>query len=358
MDYEIDFIRVGEESRNGDAIAFRFGNLAEGAPRAEQTVVVIDGGTLKSGQDLVDFIKTHYGTSRADIVVSSHPDADHASGLTIVMEELEVGELWMHRPWREEEVGQRIDIGRVVDSALKRSLEDASAVEQIAIRKNVPMKHPFSDGIIQHPNLIVLGPSQEYYSELVEQFDESITQYALRVASGVTFAHLLQRVRETWNDETLSEPIEGTSPKNNSSVVLLLHNNSQPIALFTADAGVPALTKAADFADTLGITLANSQFIQVPHHGSRRNVGPTILNRIIGSPLAEGQYKMKAFVSNAKNADEKHPSKRVMNAFHRRGAPVCQTSTNGNICYFSPGTCARQGYGPITHEPLYAEVEE
>ncbi|MBF4307570.1 MBL fold metallo-hydrolase, partial [Vibrio anguillarum] len=42
MGYEIDFLGVGEESKSGDAIALRYGNLH--GHRDEQTVVVIDGG--------------------------------------------------------------------------------------------------------------------------------------------------------------------------------------------------------------------------------------------------------------------------------------------------------------------------
>ena len=48
---------------------------------------------------LVDHIKEHYGTTHVDYVVSAHPDADHASGLEVVLEELTVGEVWVHCPW-------------------------------------------------------------------------------------------------------------------------------------------------------------------------------------------------------------------------------------------------------------------
>ena len=48
MGYEIDFLPVGDGARSGDAIALRYGNL-EGT-RAEQTVVVIDGGFTDDGR--------------------------------------------------------------------------------------------------------------------------------------------------------------------------------------------------------------------------------------------------------------------------------------------------------------------
>ena len=50
MGYEIDFIGVGQESKSGDAIAIRWGNLL--GPREQQSVVLIDGGFRESGHDI------------------------------------------------------------------------------------------------------------------------------------------------------------------------------------------------------------------------------------------------------------------------------------------------------------------
>lgn len=97
MDYEIDFLAVGDESKGGDAIALRYGNLT--GPRDEQTVIVIDGGYADTGQQLVDHITKRYNTNRVDIVLSTHPDQDHVSGLEVVIEKLYVGQLLMHQPW-------------------------------------------------------------------------------------------------------------------------------------------------------------------------------------------------------------------------------------------------------------------
>lgn len=96
MAYEIDFLAVGESERSGDAIAFRFGNLAN--PQ-EQYVLVLDGGTKTSGTQLVNHIKTYYKTSVVNAAICTHSDADHASGLTEVLENLSVQHLFMHLPW-------------------------------------------------------------------------------------------------------------------------------------------------------------------------------------------------------------------------------------------------------------------
>ena len=55
MPYEIDYISVGEGDRSGDAICLRFGNLL--GPRSEQTIMVIDGGDKKAGEELVERVR-------------------------------------------------------------------------------------------------------------------------------------------------------------------------------------------------------------------------------------------------------------------------------------------------------------
>src|SRR5271166_3292805 len=97
MGIEIDFLAVGDGSKSGDAIAVRFGNLH--GKREEQTVITIDGGTKESGDNLVDHIKKYYGTTVVDFAFLTHPDADHASGMSEILEKLTVKQVVMHRPW-------------------------------------------------------------------------------------------------------------------------------------------------------------------------------------------------------------------------------------------------------------------
>ena len=97
MSYEVDIRAVGDESKSGDAIALRFGEFI--TDPNSQRVVVIDGGFRDSGEDLVKHIKGFYETNTVDLVIATHPDNDHVSGLRVVLEEMEVLELWMHRPW-------------------------------------------------------------------------------------------------------------------------------------------------------------------------------------------------------------------------------------------------------------------
>jgi beta-lactamase superfamily II metal-dependent hydrolase len=125
--------------------------------------------------------------------------------------------------------------------------------------------------------------------------------------------------------------------------------------LFTGDAGVPALTAAADFAALNGISLKNIKFFHVPHHGSRRNLGPTILNRIFGNARAQDAQDWTAGVSAAKDGAPKHPHKKVTNALKRRGAAVHVTAGQ-SICYRHEAP-QRSGWIGLSPLPFYAQVE-
>jgi beta-lactamase superfamily II metal-dependent hydrolase len=352
---EIDFLAVGEASKSGDAIAVRYGNLF--GRRAEQHVVVIDGGYNDSGQALVDLIRTHYGTNYVDLVISTHPDQDHICGLEVVLEQLSVGELWMHQPWRHclnLSAAHRYGFGKAeLSETLTKSLEGASDVESIANRKGIPIREPFT-GVRSHDGAItVVGPTQAYYESLLAEIQPETAAARigglLRKAAEAVF----NLVPETPHTETLRDDGE-TSPQNNTSVITMLSFAGR-YHLFTADAGIPALTNALDALEPAGFTPGMFKFVQVPHHGSRRNVGPTVLDRLLG-PKGQSATHSTAFVSAAKEGAPKHPAKKVMNAFRRRGYHVLATQGTAKLHHHEAPD--RPGYVPVDPLPFYDRVEE
>ncbi|NUJ41228.1 MBL fold metallo-hydrolase, partial [Pseudoalteromonas sp. 0303] len=132
-----------ENTKNGDAIVIRYGK------EGNYKIMVVDGGTKESGKQVVEHIKNYYGTSYVDYVVNTHPDIDHVSGLVTVLEELEVGELWMHLPWEHSsEIRDMFKDGRITDNSLseriKNSLNKAHQLYEIAIQKEIPIYEPFA----------------------------------------------------------------------------------------------------------------------------------------------------------------------------------------------------------------------
>jgi beta-lactamase superfamily II metal-dependent hydrolase len=350
MAYEIDYIPVGDGDRSGDAIALRFGNLT--GPREEQNVVIIDGGFKDSGEHLVNHIKQIYGTNRVDIVISTHPDMDHVSGLKVILEEMEVNNLVMHKPWdHASEIKGMFKNGRItasgLEARLEESLQDASDLEALAAKKGIPIYEPFQgltgfDGVMH-----ILGPSEDFYKELLPHFRDTPEP-----AKELSFWEPIKKMAEEaikWIEDNflidlLDDDDDSASPENNSSAIVLFMIDGHKL-LFSGDAGKTGLHLAADYAEGINVDLKDLRFLDVPHHGSKRNISSKVLKRIKAST---------AFVSAAKES-KKHPAKKVTNGLQKHGATVYVT--NGMTLrqhYNAPD----RGWGNATPEPFHEYVEE
>lgn len=349
MAFEVDFIAVGDGEKSGDAIAVRWGNLA--GPRDQQKVLIIDGGTLEAGQNLVNHVTNQYGTTYVDAVLCTHPDIDHACGLKIVLEKLDFGFLLMHKPWDHAdeicELFKNPSTPKKLKEKLQKAITAAHDLQELCDDKGKKIYEPFTG--MTWDNIRILGPSRDYYQQLLALFRETPT--ALYPVPGI-LQKAVASAKEAieWVAEKMDMQYESlddsgvTSPENNSSVISLLTVDGHKL-LFTGDAGIPALTAAADYAASLNIRLDDLRFMQVPHHGSKHNVGKTILNRIKAS---------SAYVSAGANAP-KHPAKKVTNALLRRGTGVYVTAGVG-LCHFF-GTSGRNNWSPAPKVPFYDSVE-
>lgn len=349
MQYEIDYLPVGTGEKGGDAIVFRYGDFSD---PTKQNVVVIDGGTKDSGKLLSEHIKKYYNTEFVDLVVASHLHGDHVSGLTEIVNNLKVNKIAMHCPWDytneiKKMTNTQNTLGRL-ESKLEKSLKHLSELHDLAESKKIPIIQPFQ-GEQLIDGLFVLSPSREYYNELLANFGitpEVKTEH--KIESLLTKAKdVISWVAEELHIETLSDDYDDTNPENNSSLVLLFAIDGKKF-LFTGDAGKDALGKAITFAETNNVSLLNLDFFDVPHHGSKRNIGPSILNKL---------KPKHAFISCPPKGDPKHPSRKVINAFIRRGCNPCATKTQTINHNFGTAP-TRPGWVTITPESFYNQVED
>lgn len=346
MKYEIEFLPVGNGEKSGDAIIIRYED------HNEFKIMVVDGGTKESGEEIVKHINEHYGVNHVDFVVNTHPDQDHASGLSVVMDKMEVSELWIHRPWLyTDEIIDYFKDQRMTKESLANRLKDkfssAYTLEVIAKQKYIPIYEPYQGQNIGQFH--VLSPGQQWYlHELIPQFNKTPEQKT-------TLGELLERLEsvgrtiiESLDIETLGEDGD-TSADNESSVILHGLINEKGI-LLTGDSGLKALNEAYEYYPGLPMKL---NFIQIPHHGSRRNVSPSILDKLLGP---KGQTENKtAFVSASREA-KKHPRQSVVNAFIRRGCKV--VSTEGSTIRHKHKMKDRDGWVTATPLVFKSEFEE
>jgi beta-lactamase superfamily II metal-dependent hydrolase len=347
---------VGPQSKSGDAICLRFGpDLTSRYPT--QTVVVIDGGFSGDGARVVEHVRTHYRADKIDLVISTHPDSDHINGLHKVLDDIEVEELWVHKAWDHSQgMADLFSDGRVTDNSLgerlREALNGAHVLSEKATRQGTRVIEPFQGITDLSGSLIVLAPYVNYYEALLLNLLEN--RRSPSAPASIKEAAARASVYEWPEHETLTDDGE-VSTVNNTSVVTLFQYDNQKV-LFTADAGAGSLERAIDvLEDDYRIPTSSLNYIQVPHHGSRRNIGPTLLNRLLGRPLHHEEKLRVAFASAAVNGAPKHPSKRVLNAFRRRGAPVWVTA--GTHWCISHGV-QRAGWGPRDPEPFHFAFEE
>lgn len=346
---EIDFLAVGNGEKSGDAIAFRYGDFSD---PSKQNVIVIDGGTKESGKELCKLIKETYGTKTIDVVICSHPDGDHASGLTEVLgdEELTISHLLIHKPWEHSKTIRNLfHDGRITNDSLsdrlKAAYNYAHECVEIAEKRGINIHEPFSGLSYGDKTIRVLGPDKEYYQSLLPDFAKSPqTKVSTLQKSYSVIKEAVNWVKETLQIETLSEDGE-TSAENNSSTVILFEFENEKY-LFTGDTGIPALNRVLDYSKVKQIDISNIKFMQVPHHGSKRNISPSILNSI----------KCKIAYISASKDSPKHPAKKVINAYIRRGAKVYTTEGTGLNHHVN--TVTRSGWSAATPQPFYNKVEE
>lgn len=58
--------------------------------------MLIDAGNNDQEQAMLDYLRS-YGVNRLDVVIGTHPDADHIGGLDRVIDHLDIGEIYMPR---------------------------------------------------------------------------------------------------------------------------------------------------------------------------------------------------------------------------------------------------------------------
>ncbi len=331
---EIDMLSLGD----ADCILVSFWN----GTRAYR--VLIDAGNKCDAPKVRAFLRG-LNISTVDEVLATHPHDDHMGGLAELLSDttLQLGKLWCHIPHLHvesmEKVNNALRAAGTSEEAnrIQKSLETAEAVYGIAQQRQIFLEEPFEGkkiGILQ-----VLSPSVGFYEDLVSEFtepdrikaeDEAELRYRIQGAVEEGFAK--NGLVETGS--LLDDP--HTSPENESSVVTGFTHAGSTV-LFTADAGLCALTNVI-----AAYAVAGLGWMQIPHHGSRRN-----LNKC----LIETFAPKTAFVSAIGN--DKHPRRAVVNAFKNVDTKVYSTHypSPAHKRFYMGSVPPRVGY--ITAVPLW-----
>jgi len=367
MKCEVEFLPVGEATKAGDCIVVRYGE--EDAFQ----LMVVDGGIQVTGDELVAHLHKQFGEDvEVEHVVLSHPDNDHASGLRTLLEQVRVRNLWINIPWGFSELSlEYFEPGwtkETLSAAIRDEYSILVEIMDAAVAQGAAIHYALAGEVIGP--FTVLSPSVSNYALLLPQFSRTppAREGALEAADALInqpsgwlnkLYEKAKAVTQRWiTDRWAAEELKdgGTTSAHNESSTVLYANLGDKRLLLTGDAGVQALTWAVQFAHEHGLPLQQFTFVQIPHHGSRSNVGPTILNALIGPVVRPtDKPKFSAYVS-APVDDEQHPRLMVLNAFTRRGGEVF--STKGETKVHTGGFALRPGYSSNTGSIPFSDKVE
>ncbi len=293
-------------------------------------VILIDGGNKGDGEKVIihldKYILKGAGKTAPDLIICTHHDKDHIGGLITVVEHYgnNIGQVWINNPAEllssqayqtlKESFRQKSE--RKQYQVVLESLTNLDDFISIVGKNGIPRDHALYgqglfDGVIR-----VLGPSDSFYKSLLpgmENLDRYVSSEADYAYNSIFGTALINENLETNSPCPIVDEENSTSATNNSSVILeiVAKNNRY---LFTGDAGVQAFEDVETRVNLEGI-----YWLDVPHHGSRRNLSSRLIDTM--SPKV-------CFIS-AKGG-HKHPRRALVNCLKKHGAKVYGTHKGGN----------------------------
>lgn len=310
-------------------------------------VILIDGGNKSQGGDVIKHLDKHIlpatGKTAPDLIICTHHDKDHIGGLIAVVEHYKnlIPEIWVNNP------AEHISSYRY--QALKESFKKKSAEKQYEVimeslqnvddfitlvdKYNIPRK-PALYGQNKFNGIVkILGPSDAFYKSLLPGMD-NVEEYVSQEAK-----YAYNSLFPNQNPDLLLEGVSpcpivdaenSTSATNNSSVILQITARENKRFLFTGDAGVQAF-EDVETHDSLD----NLFWMQVPHHGSRRNLSSKLIDKM--SPKW-------ALISAKGGKENKHPRLALVNCLKKHGAKVYSTHKGGSKWHHIGNFPPRDGY--------------
>lgn len=315
MDFVIDFLYVGD----GDGIIIWGRN-----PEKSDFVFFLDGGSTEFGAKAVEhyrkWIKPHLYVNRIIGFINSHPHADHINGLIEIVKELRNEINWgiYNDPVKfiSDELRHNIKQSalRKEDADIEhlyKSFQKIQELNELCVQYNIERIEALSDSF-KYNEIKIISPSRIFYTEKVQLFT------SIDFLKRVNYQKSFSQINESFE---LSKPCDivdeknDTSPENLSATVIQLTDSKGLNYILTSDAGVESF----DDMEKNGFQCKNLNIVQLPHHGSRRNISTDWI----------AKFSPNMFLISAEG-NEKHPRKAVISCI-KKNVPNCSIySTHKN----------------------------
>ena len=161
MKCEVEFLAVGEGTKPGDAIIIRYGEPDN------YRLMLVDGGYTETGEKIVEHLRRRFGPNPVlQDVLLTHSDGDHASGLRVVLDKIQVFNLHLHIPWLLADESRNLNLfrdKRWTRDGLRANLQGqydiVSGIFDMASTRGCKMFYPFADGAAQVGPFKILSPN-------------------------------------------------------------------------------------------------------------------------------------------------------------------------------------------------------
>jgi beta-lactamase superfamily II metal-dependent hydrolase len=323
MEFVIDFLYVGD----GDAIV-----IWARSPNDADYVFFVDGGNIGDGEKVIQhyktWIKPHLQNKRAIGFINTHPHADHINGLIEIIEglgnEMSFGiyndpvecitqehKNRIHRSYMRKEDP---DI-----THLYETFEQVEKLNTLCEKFQLKRYNAYAEDInFFNGAFRILSPSKDFYVNLVQYFTD------VDFLKTIDFTKKFTAINEAEEDTkpcAIVDEKNDASPENLTSIVIQLTDSKNLKYILTGDAGVDAF----DYMENEGFDNTNIRFVQLPHHGSRRNISTKWISK----------FNPNFYLASAEG-NSKHPRKAVINCI-KRNLPNCKvysthTSKNTLSC--------------------------
>jgi beta-lactamase superfamily II metal-dependent hydrolase len=319
--FELVVFGNGSESSVGDTIYVHYQEQNN-----REFSLVYDCGSSVGKEELLNWLKVHKRT-HIDALVFSHTDKDHTEfGAELINSSVKINCLYLLNPWLHlENLFPKLSDGRITLNSLTARLAGeyryVQAIIHAAEKRNIPIQQPFQGAKIG--NHRVLSPSKTLYEKLLQE-----TSKTPNIDSEVVKAINTSKWREETFEKELLDEHANTSAENEMSLVISLNLGGTKI-LLTGDAGERGLMEAIDYTRGSELQLDLHSIVQIPHHGSRHNLTPALMNYLFG-PKKKNKSSQTAFVS-ARGIGDVHPHGSVVNAVIRRGGEVFVGGGSSNL---------------------------
>jgi beta-lactamase superfamily II metal-dependent hydrolase len=333
----------------GDADSSFVRSWANGVP----TNILIDGGWKKDADQVELFLRDRAqesGEASIHHLVCSHSHDDHAGGLVELVERatFPIVQAWVHDTRVTHAVlterrarflaAYGSKASRVLGS-IQESEQTRHALLEALEARRISISSPFAGARIGSGT--VLGPTENFFDSQFGKLEDEARIEAWN--NNLNHRWLANLFEQSFQEQTASDDDKElgdfVSPENEvSTIIAFVHENE--ILLLTGDAGCEALT---DVVTRFGEGIRSIKYMQIPHHGSRRNLNLELISHL--SPRI-------SFVSC--EGTPKHPSKKLVNALKGQGGRVFSTHYSVNTkCWLRQSIGAVPALTVTPAIPLY-----